>query len=135
MPGRAVLIWCLLLGLAVINGGIREAWIIPRAGVEGGHAISTVALCLLILMLSLTTIRWIRPESTREAWAIGCLWLGLTLGFEFLAGHYLFGNSWSRLLEDYNVRRGRIWVLVLATTAVGPWLAARVRQLATSSRP
>jgi hypothetical protein len=129
MLARAVMVWCLLLGLAVVNGGIRESWIIPRAGAAGGHAISTVALCVLILLLSLTTIRWIRPVSGPEAWAIGGVWLGLTLGFEFLAGHYLFGNSWSRLLDDYNILAGRIWVLVLSTTAAAPWLAARARGL------
>src|SRR5688572_17441522 len=135
MLARAVLIWCLLLGLAVINGGVREIWIIPRAGAGGGHAISTVALCVLILLLSSATIRWIRPVSAREAWAIGSLWLGLTVSLEFLAGHYLFGNSWSRLLEDYDVLRGRTWVLVLVTTAVAPRLAARARQLVTIARP
>jgi hypothetical protein len=53
----------------------------------------------------------------------------LTLGFECLVGHFLFGNPWSRLLEDYNVLRGRIWVLVLVTIAVAPRLCARVRGL------
>jgi hypothetical protein len=48
--------------------------------------------------------------------------LGLTVGFEFLAGHYLFGNPWRRLLEDYNVVRGRVWMLVLLTTALAPLL-------------
>jgi hypothetical protein len=49
----------------------------------------------------------------------------LTLAFEFLAGHYLFGAPWPQLLADYNVLRDRIWVLVLATTALAPWLTAR----------
>ena len=131
---RGFLIWCLLLALAVINGGIREFWLIPRAGASVGHAISTVALCVLILLLGLATIRWIRPVTAREAWAIGSLWLGLTMSFEFLAGHYLFGNSWSRLLEDYDILRGRIWVLVLVTTAVAPRVAAPARRLVTISR-
>jgi hypothetical protein len=56
--------------------------------------------------------------------------VALTLAFEFLAGHYLFGNPWSRLLEDYDVFRGRIWILVLITTAVAPRLCARMRGIA-----
>jgi hypothetical protein len=41
--------------------------------------------------------------------------------FEFLAGHCLFGNPWSRLLdEDYDVFRARVWVLALLTTAAAP---------------
>jgi hypothetical protein len=46
----------------------------------------------------------------------------MTVAFELLAGHYLFGNTWERLLADYNVLRGRIWVLVLITTFLAPRL-------------
>jgi hypothetical protein len=55
--------------------------------------------------------------------------VALTLGFEFLAGHFLFGDPWSQLLEEYNVFRGRIWILVLVTIAIAPRLCARVRGL------
>jgi len=127
MLARSLLTWCLLLALAVVNGAIREAWIVPRAGTVAGHALSTSTLCAFILWLSWTTIGWLRPLSTHDAWTIGGMWVGLTVAFEFLAGHYLFGHPWSRLLEDYNILRGRIWVLVLATTAVAPWVAARAR--------
>jgi len=56
---------------------------------------------------------------------VGCL----TLAFEFLAGHYLFHNPWSRLLEDYDVARGRIWILVLFTTLLAPRVCASLRTL------
>jgi hypothetical protein len=58
----------------------------------------------------------------------------LTLAFEFLAGHYLFGNPWSKLLADYNLLRGHIWVLVLITTAFGPLLSAYGRGLDVAGR-
>jgi hypothetical protein len=51
----------------------------------------------------------------------------LTLAFEFLAGHYLFGHPWATLLADYNLARGRIWLLVLVATLLGPVLAYAVR--------
>ena len=38
------------------------------------------------------------------------LWLGMTLAFEFLFGHYIAGKSWSLLLADYNLAAGRLWV-------------------------
>ena len=125
MLARALVVWHLLLGLAVVNGAIREAWILPRAGDATAHAISTVMLCALVQLQSWLTIGWIRPLTARDAWTIGGLWVSLTVAFEFLAGHFLFGNPWSRLLEDYNILRGRVWVLVLLTTAVAPWVAAR----------
>jgi hypothetical protein len=126
---RALIVWFGLLALAIINGGIREGLIIPRTGDLAGHAISTVSLCVLILALAWLTIGWMHPASSGEAWRIGGLWVALVLAFEFFAGHYLFGTPWNELLADYNVLRGRIWPLVLVTTADAPYVAGRVRGL------
>jgi hypothetical protein len=126
---RAFGVWLLIVLVAVINGGIRQASISPRTGDTAGHAISTVTLCAAILLLCWGTIGWMRPTTTRVAWSIGALWVTLTLAFEFLAGHYVFGTPWRQLLADYNIFRGRIWVLVLVTTATAPWLAAHGRGL------
>jgi hypothetical protein len=41
----------------------------------------------------------------------------------------VFGTPWQQLAADYNIFRGRVWVLVLITTATGPWLVARSRNL------
>jgi hypothetical protein len=60
---------------------------------------------------------------------VGVLWLATTVVFEFVAGHYLFHHPWSKLLADYDVRQGRVWVVVLLATAVAPRWAAGVRGL------
>lgn len=60
---------------------------------------------------------------------IGLLWMVMTLGFEFGAGHFLFKKPWSELLLDYNIAKGRIWVLVPIVTATAPWLMAKLRDL------
>jgi hypothetical protein len=126
---RALAVWLILLALAFANGAIREIWILPKSGELAAHALSSVTLCLAILLLSWGTIGWIGPQSSRHAWTIGGLWVVLTLAFEFLAGHFVFGNPWSRLLADYNIVRGRIWVLVIVTTALAPWLTASAHGL------
>lgn len=120
---RSLAVWFVMLVAASTNGAIREMFLIPKLGDTVGRAISTVTLCVLVLLLTWSTIRWIHPRSNGEAWAIGVLWVALTLAFEFLAGHYLFGKPWSELTADYNVVRGRIWIFVLITIAVAPrWL-------------
>ncbi|HII01788.1 TPA: hypothetical protein HA351_09125 [Methanosarcinaceae archaeon] len=30
--------------------------------------------------------------------------------------------GWDRLLADYNILKGRVWILVLLTTFLAPWL-------------
>jgi hypothetical protein len=129
MVMRALLIWCALLVIVSINGIAREAVLIPLIGEVAGRALSTLALSAFIVVLTWISIGWIVPRSAREAWAIGVIWVVLTLAFEFLAGHYVFHNPWSRLLEDYNVIRGRIWILVLIITLASPRVCAGLRNL------
>lgn len=127
MTLRAVAVWCLLLVLAVVNGGIRDTWLSPSLGDGLGRALSTLSLSGLILLATWLTIGWIRPLSSGDALRIGALWLVLTLTFEFGVGHYGFGKSWADLLADYDVTRGRIWVLVLFVTFLAPLWSARTR--------
>ena len=125
---RAAVIWLVLLCGAVLNGGFREAVPIAAYGIDIGHVVSTVLLCAVILAVTYLSIDWMQPTSAARARKVGLLWLTLTLGVEFLVGHYVFGHSWEQLLADYSLQDGRIWVLVLAATAMAPWWALRNTQ-------
>ena len=129
MLTRALAVWFGLLVLAFANGALRELALVPALGDTYAHALSSVTLAATILLLAWVTIVWIHPASDADAWTIGALWLALTLAFEFLAGHYVFGTPWRDLLADYNVAAGRIWVLVLLTTAAAPAISARAHGL------
>ena len=135
MMARALLVWVGLLLLAVLNGGVRDTWLSPRMGEGPARALSSLLLSGLILLLTWLTIGWIRPVRPGAALNVGALWLVLTLAFEFLVGHYGFGKAWAELLADYDVRRGRIWILVLVVTVLAPLWAARMRGLAESGSP
>ena len=128
MFSRAALVWLLLLVVAVLNGAFRDSVVSARFGELVGHAIGTVILSLVILITAWLTVPWIDPATGRAAWAAGAFWLLLTIAFEFIAGHYLFDTSWQELLADYDVRRGRVWVLVLLATLVAPPLAFRTKR-------
>jgi len=119
---HAILIWLSFVLLAVLNGGFREHVLMPRLGEQSGHVISTIMLSALILFVTWIALPWIGPATARAAWRLGTLWLALTMAFEFLAGHYLFHTSWARLLAQYNVFRGRIWILALLATFSAPIL-------------
>ena len=126
---RAVVVWFGILVLASLNGAARGLWLIPRMGEAMGRAVSTVILCALVFFLTWLTIGWIHPASAGEALKVGAVWLFLTLAFEFLAGHYVFGTPWSELLVDYDLSRGRIWIAVLVLTLMSPLWTARLRGL------
>jgi hypothetical protein len=123
MHVRGLTVWFLLLALAIANGAFREGFLVQRFDSKVAHAISTVMLSALILAAAWLTASFVRYRSATDAWIVGILWLGLTLAFEFLAGHYLFGQPWNVLLADYDILHGRIWPLVLVATLLAPVLA------------
>jgi hypothetical protein len=127
MITRALLAWLTLLLCAVLNGALRQAVLIPHIGERAGHIVSTLLLSAIIMGVAWVSLPWIRARTARDAWIVGALWLALTVAFEFLGGHYLFGDSWENLLAAYNVARGQIWVLVLITTLLGPVVAYGLR--------
>jgi hypothetical protein len=129
MYGRALVMWSCILGLASLNGALRDFGLTPALGDTIGRAISTVLLCVLILFVAWLSIGWIGPATGFDAVGVGGLWVFLTLAFEFLVGHYVFGKPWPMLLADYDVSQGRIWILALLVTFCAPFLAARWREL------
>lgn len=122
---RALAVWTLLLVLAVLNGGLRESWLVPTLGPLRAHQVSTLLLSAFILAAARATSGWLAVDSARAAIGVGALWLGLTLAFEFLAGHFVFHRPWPVLLADYDLSRGRIWILVLVVTFLAPALCRR----------
>ncbi|CAA9214380.1 hypothetical protein AVDCRST_MAG92-244 [uncultured Coleofasciculus sp.] len=61
-------------------------------------------------------------KSARQAIFIGAIWLGLTVAFEFIFGHYFMKNSWTNLFHDYNIFAGRVWMVVLSWIALAPFV-------------
>jgi hypothetical protein len=127
MIGKALTVWVIMVGVAILNAGFRNTFVTPRLGEHPGHVISTVTGCAAFLVMIWLTLPWIGAGGRRHLVLLGILWLVLTLAFEFLAGHYLFGNSWGKLLADYNVLRGRVWVAVLIVILMGPLWMGRLR--------
>jgi hypothetical protein len=130
---RAIAIWFVIMPAAVLNGALRDVVLAPRLGDPLSRAISCFTLAGAIVAITWVALPWIRPVSIGGAWTIGVLWLVMTLGFEFGAGHYVFRTPWAALLADYNVFAGRLWVLVLITTLTAPPLAYRVAQISGSN--
>ncbi len=125
---RALIGWLALMVAAVLNGTFRVKVLIPRLGERTGHVISTVALCILIFLLTGSLIQWIGPRSSSDALRVGGFWLLLTVVFEFGFGHFIAGKPWGELLADYNVTAGRIWFLVLLATSLAPLLTGHLRK-------
>ena len=119
---RAGAVWFAIMLIAILNGAARDALLVPRLGDPVARALSCLTLAALIVLVTWVSLRWIHPVSLSDAWTIGVMWLAMTLTFEFVAGHYLFHTEWSTLLVDYNLLKGRLWILVLVAAAIAPAL-------------
>jgi len=119
---KYVVAWAPMVAIAVANGAVREAWYGKRVTELRAHQISTGSAILLLGAYIWIIILLAPPDSPKEALVVGLIWLILTVGFEFLFGHYVARHAWSRLLQDYNILAGRVWVLVLISIAIAPYV-------------
>ena len=104
----------------------HRQWNPPRGRLQGprrrvtAHQLSTgSAIALFAGYFEWLAGRW-PLASTREALEVGAAWLALTVAFEFGFGRGVAHTSWDELLGDYDLRKGRLWPLVLAWIALGP---------------
>ena len=119
------LFWFPMLLLAVINGTARDLWYKKYVGELAGHQISTISLVLLFGLYIYFVISKFPPGSATQSLFIGVCWLVLTLAFEFGFGRWR-GNSWSRLLGEYNILQGRIWILIPIWITLAPYLFYKI---------
>jgi hypothetical protein len=117
-----------MLFIAIINGAIREGWYGKHLSELQAHQISTVTGVLLFGVYVWALIHIWRPASAGQAMAMGLVWLGMTVAFEFLFGHYVAKRPWRDLLHDYNIFVGRVWVVVLVWVTLAPYFVYRLQQ-------
>ena len=121
-----------LIGIA--NGTLRELAYKDRVGERTAHQLSTgSAIALFAAYFEL--LARLRPlTSARDALQVGFVWLALTVAFEFGFGRAIAHTSWDELLADYDLRKGRLWPLVLAWIALGPAIV-RARRCGKAAMP
>jgi hypothetical protein len=102
-----------MIFIATPNGALREGWYGKHLSELQAHQVSTATGVLLFEFYIWVLIRLWRPTSGRQAITIGLVWLGTTVAFEFLFGHYVAKRDWNQILRDYNLFAGRVWLVVL----------------------
>ena len=136
MIGRALLFWFGLAGIGVINGTLRQMVYGPFLSPGTAHVVSSLTALILIYAAAYGYVRWEgRRLDPRRAVAVGALWVALTVLFEFGFGHWVMGHPWSRLLADYDLSAGRVWILVLVGIGAAPRLWVRRQEGSRASPP
>ena len=125
---KYILAWVPMVLIAIANGALREIWYKKYLGELPAHQVSVASGILLFGIYIWALFRIWRLESASQAIVIGLSWLGLTVAFEFVFGHYVRGFSWNVLLHDYNIFAGRLWVAVLLWITAAPYIFFKLQK-------
>ncbi len=126
---KATVIWFGILILAILNGVLREKLLVPALSSFAGLMLSGVILSICIFFVAFIVAPWFGALQRRHWLWLGLFWLILTVGFEFSFGLFVQHQTWGELFDAYTYKDGNLWPLVLFTTFVSPWLAAKIRGL------
>jgi hypothetical protein len=118
--------WLGMMALAVANGIARDKLYGPRVGELAGHQFSTAILLILFGAYFYGLERLWPIYSAGAAWLIGVTWLIMTLLFETALGRFVAREPWRKVFADYNILRGRLWILVPAWVLCGPYVVFRL---------
>ena len=116
-----------MIFIAVLNGTARDLWYKKYVGELAGRQISTISLLILFAIYLTLILKKYPLQSESQAIYVGILWLFLTLLFEFGFGR-IGGHSWTFLFDEYNILKGRIWILIPIWVTIAPYLFFKIKQ-------
>lgn len=120
---QAFLIWLIFAIITIFFGAFRELFFIPFTGLNGNLA---RALLLPLAFFYLIGIAYLFLKKTKAPYKksdvnkIGIFWFTATILFEFGFGHFVMGNSITKLLADYNLFEGKTWAFFLICILLAP---------------
>lgn len=124
----ALSLWMIFAIVSNLNNAFRDVYIIPNTSEYMGHVTSTFIFIGFIFFLTYIFLKSLKISfSSIELLWIGTMWVFLTILFEFIFGHYIMDHPWSKILANYNLLNGRIWIFVFVATFIAPYLCGKYR--------
>jgi hypothetical protein len=117
--------WALIALVMIANGALRELLLKRYLGATVAEAISAFLGIIWIVLLTSILLRRLVGRATSELVVASVTLVALSVAFEFLFGHYVEGESWTALADNYAIWRGHLWPAVLLTLAMMPFVWGR----------
>lgn len=127
MIAKYFLLWLSMIAIAFANATLRELIFIKRMSELRAHQLSTLTLIVFCSIYLWLVFPYLNIQNSKQAFLAGCIWVALTVLFEFSLGR-LTNKSWSYLLKDYNIVEGHIWLLFLLCLFILPYLYYVIRK-------
>ena len=101
-----------------VHGTLRQMFLAPAVGDFTARRIAFFTGMLLIFLIAYLMARWIAAPTTGTLFAVGVMWVGLTLAFEFGIGYFVLAVIFSYF------KRNDAVILKVFGTVVSPVLKA-----------
>ena len=124
---RAFSVWLIIIVAESIHGTIRQVFLAPVVGDFTARRIAVFSGMILIFLITYFFVRWINAPSVKSLFAIGLIWVILTVLFEFGLGVFIFNYSRQRMFEDYDLSHGGLMGFGLLFMFFAPLSAAKFR--------
>ena len=112
MSTKHILLWLPMIAIAFANAALRETILVRHFNELRAHQLSTITLMILCASYIGIIFQYLDVSNITEAFLLGCVWVLLTVVFEFSLG-FLLRHSLTSMLQQYNILAGRIWLLFL----------------------
>ena len=131
--GRLLLAWLAMAVAMSANGVFREMGRKRWLDVPTADLVSAAIGAVIILLLTFFFFRALAGSSTRTLLFVSAFLVVLTVIFEVAIGRLVDRRSWTELLGNYAIWRGRLWPALLLLIALTPFIWGR--WLAKTSPP
>ena len=121
---QAIGIWCLIIPLAILNGGLREKILVKLGDIA--LPLSGIILSICIFAVAFLFIPKIKNAYKKDYILFGIIWFILTNLFD-LSMYLVDGGGFKDLLDSYNFLNGNLWIIVVATTLISPIIASKLK--------
>lgn len=115
-------VWIILALIVSLNDWAKNNFYKETLGELTAHYLSTIIFIGILFFITYFFIKWTGINDGLQLLSIGFGWLVLTTLFELIIRHYVFKNSLDKVLADYNLRSGRLGVLVLIAIMMAPYI-------------
>jgi len=123
---KALGIWVILAVSAIVVATFRNGVLLPAFGEQTAHQLGTILFLIVQFIIIYFFIKKMKIKDVKFLLGIGIFWVVITVIFELLFGHFVMNHSWEKLLADYNLFNGRLWVLVLINNMAAPSISGKI---------
>lgn len=119
---------CLALaGVETVHGIARMRLLVPRIGLQRAQRVSIVSGSLLAFAVCFLMVPPLGLRQRSQLLLLGAVLAGFMAGFDMIIGRYAARRPWSRVVEDFDPRRGNLLLFGLAFLVLCPLLVMTVR--------